>query len=87
MICVLLCVAFADVSDESKAFLGSISIVHVVLSAGLLICNGRGIVLRFAKVCKIMFKGWCARVYLLSSTGGAACKDLRSYCILNSVLN
>ena len=51
----MLCVAFVDVSDENKAFVGSISIVHVVLSAGLLICKGRGIVLRFAQICKIMF--------------------------------
>ncbi len=33
----MLCGAFADVSDKNKAFVGSISIVHVVLSVGLLI--------------------------------------------------
>jgi hypothetical protein len=62
--------AIADVRDKSKAFVGSISIVHVVLSAGLLICNVRGIVLRFAQICKIMFKVWrchCARVHPFSS--------------------
>jgi hypothetical protein len=62
----VLCMAFADVSDKNKAFVGSISIVHVVLSVGLLICKGRGIVLRFAQICKIMFQVWrchCARVH------------------------
>jgi hypothetical protein len=49
-------VAFTDVSDESKAFVGSISIVHVVLSAGLLICNAMGVALccvlrKYAKLC------------------------------------
>jgi hypothetical protein len=80
--------AFADVSDENKAFVGSISIVHVVLSAGLLICKGRGIVLRFAQICKIMFEVWrchCARVHPLISTGGTVCKDLPSYYMLDSV--
>ena len=43
----MLCVAFADVSDKNKAFVGSISIVHVVLSVGLLICEGRGIAVVF----------------------------------------
>ncbi len=82
--------AFADVSDKNKAFVGSISIVHVVLSVGLLICKGRGIVLRFAQICKIMFKVWrchCARVHHLSSIGGTVCKNLRSYYTLDSVLN
>jgi hypothetical protein len=88
--CVVLCVAFADVRDKSKAFVRSISIVHVVLSPGLLICNVRGIVLRFAQICKIMFKVWrchCARVHPLSRTGGTACKDLRLYRTLDGVLN
>ncbi len=86
----MLCMAFADVRDKSKAFVGSISIVHVVLNAGLLICNVCGIVLRFAQICKIVFKVWrchCARVHPLSSTGGTACKDLRSCCTLKGVLN
>ena len=47
----MICVAFADVRDKRKAFVGSISIVHVVFPAGLLISNVRGIVLRFAKIC------------------------------------
>jgi hypothetical protein len=86
----VLCVAFADVSDKNKAFAGSISIVHDVLSVGLLICKGRGIVLHFAQICKIMFKVWhchCTRVHPLSSIGGTVCKDLRSYYTLDSVLN
>ncbi len=86
----MLCVAFADVSDKNKAFVGSISIVHDVLSGGLLICKGRGIVLHFAQISKIMFKVWhchCARVHPLSSIGGTVCKDLRSFYTLDSVLN
>ena len=86
----MLCVAFADVSDENKAFVGSISIVHVVFSVGLLICNVRDIVLRFAEICKTMFKVWrchCARVRPLSSTGGTACKHLHLFCTKDGVLN
>jgi hypothetical protein len=88
--CVVLCVAFVDVSDENKAFVGSISIVHVVLSVGLLICEGRGIALCFVQKCIIMFQVWrchCARVHLLSSIGGTLCKNLRLFYTLDSVLN
>ncbi len=86
----MICVAFTDVRDKSKALVGSISIVHVVLPAGLLICNVRDILLRFAEICKTVFKVWhchCARVHPLSSTGGTACKHLRLYCTMDGFLN
>ena len=79
-------VAFADVRD--KAFVGSISIVHVVLPAGLLICNVCHIVLRFAETCTTIFKVWrrhCARVHPLSSTGDTAGKHLRLHCAMDGV--
>jgi hypothetical protein len=50
----------------------------------------RDIVLRFAEICKTMFKVWrchCARVRPLSSTGGTACKHLHLFCTKDGVLN
>ena len=87
----MLCMAFADVSDENKAFVGSISIVHVVLSAGLLTyLQGAWHCVAFCANMQNYVSSLALPLRarsLLSSIGGTVCKNLRSYYTLDSVLN
>jgi hypothetical protein len=72
-------VAFADVRDKSKAFVGSISIVHVVLPAGLLICNARDIVLRLQKYAKLCSKFGVATARAFTLSAVLAARHVKIY--------